>query len=406
MQRNEIQKGLMGRMLGKTVKISLLYMGILAAVLALGYAMGHSVIWYGTEPSYPLFHWISVHAWEVGIFLLVVGELLILLACLWKICGYFQEILERMSQIYEMEPQGKKQNQDWIVLPEELKEAERRMNLLHQKVQESRRRAKEAEQRKNDLVVYLAHDLKTPLTSVLGYLLLLEEAGELPLEMRQKYIGIARRKAQRLEDLINEFFEITRFNLTAMEMEWRSINFTRLLEQTIFEFQPMLAQKQMTCDLDAEPDLMLTCDLDKIQRVVDNLLRNGILYGYEKSQLTVSLREVGQASQGTGISEKETLGKGDSGETFPEGGPWVELSCTNQGPTIPEGKLERIFEQFYRLDSARTSSTGGAGLGLAIAKEIVQLHGGSITAESRNEVTVFRVLLPGSFGNASVICHE
>lgn len=374
MQGNEIQKKLMGRLLGKAAKSSLAYLVGLTLVLAVGYLTGHSMIWYGTEPSYGLFHWVSVHAAEVGVFLFLTGEILILLFYFWKICGYFRGILGSMPKIYEKGPEGQKPEQGWIVLPEELKEAERQMNLLHQNVQESRRQAKEAEQRKNDLVVYLAHDLKTPLTSVLGYLLLLEETGDLPREMRQKYIGIARRKAQRLEELINEFFEITRFNLTTMELERRSINFTRLLEQTVFEFQPMLAQKQLTCSLDAEPDIMLACDLDKIQRVVDNLLRNGILYGYENSRLTVSLKEV-------------------QGE-FPKEGAWVELSCTNHGPTIPEGKLERIFEQFYRLDSARTSSTGGAGLGLAIAKEIVRLHGGSITAESKDEVTVFVVRLP------------
>ena len=256
------------------------------------------------------------------------------------------------------------------MLPEELKEAEQQMNLLHQQVQKSRTQASEAEQRKNDLVVYLAHDLKTPLTSVLGYLALLEEALDLPKEQREKYLRIARKKAERLEELINEFFEITRFNLTSIELERQRINFTRLLEQTVYEFQLMLREKQLGCRLEAEPDVMFSCDLDKMQRVVDNLLRNAILYGYGGTELLITLKVVKQ--------EEDCL----------------ELTVQNAGPTIPAGKLERIFQQFYRLDVARTSSTGGAGLGLAIAREIVQIHGGSITAESQNEVTVFRVRLP------------
>ena len=130
----------------------------------------------------------------------------------------------------------------------------------------------------------------------------------------------------------------------------------------------MLQEKQLTCRLKAEREIMLTCDLDKIQRVVDNLLRNAVLYGYKDTEVLIEVAEAGS----------------------------VVLTCTNHGPTIPKEKLERIFEQFYRLDSARTSSTGGSGLGLAIAKEIVRLHGGTITAKSQDEVTTFRVELPAN----------
>lgn len=384
MSNMNLQGTIMRRLIRQVIQSGLLYGMALAVVLAGGYLAGHSVIWQGTEPSYPFFHWISEHAAGVGIFLFLAGEICILLAYLWKVCGYFQNILKNMQRVYEDRGSaGKKaaefsddnQEEGWITLPEELKEAEQQMNLLYQQVQKSRYQAREAEQRKNDLVVYLAHDLKTPLTSVLGYLSLLEEAEDLPKEQRGKYTSIARRKAERLEELINEFFEITRFNLTAMELERRRINFTRLLEQTVYEFQPMLREKQLDCRLEAEPDVMYACDLDKMQRVVDNLLRNGILYGYEGTELLITLARTNQDDSG----RREE---------------WLELTVQNEGPTIPPGKLERIFQQFYRLDQARTSSTGGAGLGLAIAKEIIQLHGGSIMAESQNEVTVFKVLLP------------
>ncbi len=374
----ELQRNMMKRLIRQVVQSSLIYGMILAVVLLVGYLAGHSVVWQGTEPSYPFFHWVSLHAVGTGVCLFFIGEILILLAYLWRICGYIQSILKSMRRVYEDGGSAEKNlagpeenhQEDWIMLPEELKEAEQQMNLLHQQVQKSRTQAREAEQRKNDLVVYLAHDLKTPLTSVLGYLALLEEALDLPKEQREKYVTIARKKAERLEELINEFFEITRFNLTSMELERQRINFTRLLEQTVYEFQPMLREKQLGCRLEAEPDVMFSCDLDKMQRVVDNLLRNAILYGYGGTELLITLKVVKQ--------EEDCL----------------ELTVQNAGPTIPAGKLERIFQQFYRLDVARTSSTGGAGLGLAIAREIVQLHGGSITAESQNEVTIFRVRLP------------
>lgn len=403
MQRREMQRSIMRQMTGHLLRNSLIYLVGLLVVLLGGYALGHSVVWYGTEPAFLALHWASENARMLGVILFLAGEIVILLVYLWKICGYFQSMIYGMRDVYREEPEesgraGEQmtkgaavtqagvagqaaagRGQNWIVLPEELKEAEVQMNLLRQQVQQSRKQAREAEQRKNDLVVYLAHDLKTPLTSVLGYLQLLEEA-EIPPALQGKYVAIAHRKAERLEELINEFFEITRFNLTSMELERRSINFTRLLEQTIFEFGPLFKQKRLTCRLVAEPDLSFSCDLDKMQRVVDNLLRNAILYGYEDTELTVSLT-VEEAAQ----RPKELV-----------------LTVANHGPTIPPGKLERIFEQFYRLDHARTSSTGGAGLGLAIAKEIVRHHGGRIMAESQAEVTTFVVRLPDRDAQPSV----
>lgn len=111
--------------------------------------------------------------------------------------------------------------------------------------------AKKAEKRKNDLIVYLAHDLKTPLSSVIGYLNLLKDEQQISDELREKYLSISLDKAERLEDLINEFFEITRFNLSNITLEYRMINLTRMLEQLVYEFKPMLAEKNLTCSMDA-----------------------------------------------------------------------------------------------------------------------------------------------------------
>lgn len=359
---------LMRRIRDWILRDSMIYTVVLLIVLAGGYILGHTVLWYGTELLYPLLHWVSENAVVTGIMLWIMGIFVIMVRYLYYLTGLIGTMTQSMEQILH-------DDQEQIVLPEELSQVQLEMNDIKQKIQISRQQAREAEQRKNDLVVYLAHDLKTPLTSVMGYLMLLQEEPDISGKLQQKYLDIVVRKAQRLEDLINEFFEITRFNLTTMELEKSSVDFTRLLEQTIFEFQPMMQQKQLTCRLDAPSDLLLTCDVDKIQRVVDNLLRNGILYGYEGTQLEVVVRE--ELMRREGIMQ-----------------PVVILTCTNHGPTIPKEKLGRIFEQFYRLDSARTSSTGGAGLGLAIAREIVRLHGGKISAQSEEEMTTFRVELP------------
>ena len=218
-----------------------------------------------------------------------------------------------------------------------------------------------------DLILYLAHDLKTPLTSVIGYLSLLQDEPEISQELRAKYTGIALNKARRLEELINQFFEITRFQLTHMELEWETIHFSRMLEQTAFEFQPILEEKHLQLQTGIAPDVKLTCDPDKLERVVDNLIRNAISYSYPNTAISLEMHTTEE---------------------------YAVLTICNTGRTISPEKLDRIFEQFFRGDSSRATATGGAGLGLAIAKQITELHGGTIKADSRNEQIRFTVTLP------------
>ena len=221
-------------------------------------------------------------------------------------------------------------------------------------------------------MVYLAHDLKTPLTSVLGYLTLLSDEPDLPPEFRARYTGIALEKAQRLEDLINDFFDITRFNLTHLELECGDTDLKRMLEQLTSEFAPVLQQQNLRCQLTLPEALHAVCDRDKMARVFDNLLNNACHYAYPDTTL-------------------EIQGRAENG--------WVILTFENAGATIPPEKLQRMFEQFFRLDPSRGTRAGNAGLGLAIAKEIVEAHGGSISAKSRDERICFTVRLPKSQEN-------
>lgn len=256
-----------------------------------------------------------------------------------------------------------------ITLPAALEPVENQLNLVRERALRDAMAAKEAEQRKNDLVVYLAHDLKTPLTSVIGYLTLLRDEPDLSPRFRARYTGIALDKAERLEDLINEFFDITRFNLTHLELEKRPVDLSRMLQQIASEFEPQFAEQSLTCALRLPPALDYDCDPDKLARVFDNLLRNACHYSTAGTEVEIAA-----------VAE-------ESG---------VVLTFTNQGVTIPPEKLGRIFEQFFRLDSSRATRTGGAGLGLAIAREIVELHGGAISAQSADGVTTFTVSLPKS----------
>lgn len=254
-----------------------------------------------------------------------------------------------------------------VSLPSELKNIEDDLNTVRVQTLESQKAAREAEQRKDDLLVYLAHDLKTPLTSVLGYLKLLEDEPDISPELISKYTGIARTKAERLEELINEFFEITRFSTNKLVLEPASTNLSRMLMQITYEFNPVLKEKDLQWDLQIPENIEIVCDADKLERAIDNLIRNAVNYSFPNSAIQFTL--------------------------IPLAGS-VQICVQNKGNTIPPEKLERIFEQFYRLDAARSSDTGGAGLGLAIAKEIIELHHGVITAYSADELIRFTIQLP------------
>lgn len=254
-----------------------------------------------------------------------------------------------------------------LVLPKRYSEIEAQLVKLKSLTQRQQQLMQMEMQRKSDLITYLAHDLKTPLASVIGYLSLLDEAPDLPEKQRAKYTGIAMEKAARLEELINEFFDITRFNTQSIVLNKGKIKLEFMLQQMADEFYPMLAPQGKQVSIHAPSDLILIGDADKLARVFNNILKNAIAYSYDNSVIKIAATRQGDQ---------------------------VCITFTNQGDPIPAQKLDTIFEKFYRLDSARSTNTGGAGLGLAIAREIVMAHDGTISVESTLEHTVFTVRLP------------
>ncbi|MCI8300329.1 MAG: HAMP domain-containing histidine kinase [Lachnospiraceae bacterium] len=255
-----------------------------------------------------------------------------------------------------------------ISLSAEMAPMEQKLNVLRQTLERRELEARLAEERKNNLVMYLAHDIRTPLTSVIGYLSLLEEAPDMPVEQKAKYVHITLEKANRLERLINEFFEITRYNIQQIVLEKEKIDLYYMLLQMVEEFYPLLAQKGNQAVLHSDENVAVYGDPVKLARVFNNILKNAVAYSYNNTRIHIYVEEL------------------------LTGG--VRIKFQNQGRTIPKEKLASVFDKFYRMDEARTSDTGGAGLGLAIAKEIVTLHGGEIYAESEKERVVFVVELP------------
>jgi two-component system sensor histidine kinase VanS len=289
---------------------------------------------------------------------------------------YFDEVIAGMDQLVV-------ESTESIKLSPELDFMENKLNRIKDNLDKQKKTAYEAEQRKNDLVMYLAHDIKTPLTSVIGHLSLLDEAHDMPPEQKAKYVGITLEKAYRLEQLINEFFEITRFNLQTIIVNKEAIHLQFMLQQIADEFYPLLTPQGKQVIIKVPDDLILRGDADKLARVFNNILKNAIAYSYENSVIVISAEQLKSTLKDTIESSNDSANEGT-----------IEMKFTNQGNPIPPAKLETIFEKFYRLDAARSSNTGGAGLGLAIAQEIVTAHGGSVSVESNRENTTFTIKLP------------
>ena len=385
----------------------MVYAAVIILLFLCGYLVGTNRIWMGTERFFPLLHMLHDNWLPAICLFLLFGCLLIAWLNFLKIAQLMAEVAEAVSAIY-------RDREAAVQLPRELKEMENQLNQIRIQAEADRQQAHETNQRKDDMLMYMAHDLKTPLTSVIGYLTLLNDEPDIPETTRQRYLGVVLKKALRLEELINGFFEITRFNFSHMILEKSYVNMSMMVNQILYEFQPVFAEKRLQFTVEAPEEVYVYCDVEKMERVYDNLFKNVANYSYTDTQIRVCLsekipaetrqrmlegQEAGQnivletAETGRNVMPGQTEEKQEAaGVRKASGG--MRLIVENHGRTIPREKLEHLFEQFFRLDSSRDSHTGGSGLGLAVVKEIIQLHSGTVACESENEIIRFIVELP------------
>lgn len=276
------------------------------------------------------------------------------------VTGYFREVNQGIESLLA-------DDEKQIQLSPEMLPFERKLNSVKQTLAERKMETALAEQRKDELVMYLAHDIRTPLTSVIGYLNLLEEDPNMPPEQRAARVHIVLEKAYRLETMVNEFFEITKYKSQEITLSKETIDLYYMLVQLSDELSPVLAPRGNTVTLHLDENLTIEADPEKLARVFNNILKNAASYSFPHTEIVISAEKL----------EHEVI-----------------IRFQNSGEDIPNEALASLFNKFYRVDQSRSSDTGGTGLGLAIAKEIVTLHGGAISASSKNHVVTFTVSLP------------
>ena len=309
--------------------------------------------------NYGLYEWIVQNRSIVEY--MYIGTVLLII-----VYRFISKYVNNINEVYNSLDKILKEDNETVKLPSDINQFSEKINEVKYNYIVTKKKEREAEQRKNDLIMYMAHDLKTPLTSIIGYLTLLSDEKEISKKVEEKYIKIALDKALRVEELTNQFFDITRYNLHSMPINKSEINLTYLLKQLIDECYLMLEKNNLKCVLAAPEKLMYIADGDKLARAFDNLLKNAINYSYQNTTVEIKME----------VKEEKII-----------------IIFKNKGQKIPQYKLDKIFEKFYRGDESRTSSTGGSGLGLAITKEIIELHSGTINVKNDDEFIEFIIEL-------------
>ncbi len=251
----------------------------------------------------------------------------------------------------------------------ELTEIAENINRMEKDIQELIEKERNSEQSKTDLITNVAHDLRTPLTSIIGYLDLLRKNRNLSPEMQQKYLDIAYNKSERLQKLIEELFGFTKLSYGKVNLNIAKVDIVKLLAQLLEESYPNFVNNGLSYDyVSNTKSQIIDADGDLLARLFDNLINNAIKYGKEGKRVKVNLR-----------ADKEI----------------VTIKIVNYGYVIPEKELPLIFDRFYRTDHSRTTQNGpgGTGLGLAIVKNITDMHHGVVSVSSDLSGTVFSVKL-------------
>lgn len=222
-------------------------------------------------------------------------------------------------------------------------------------------------QGERELITNVSHDLRTPLTSIKGYLGLIKDKNFENEDQLFEYVSIAYKKSEKLELLINDLFEYSKLSFSGIKLAKKEIDLSELLSQLTEELVPICEQHSVKIEKELPKErVLVNVDAMKIARVFENLLTNAIRYSLKPGSIKLKLLTA-------------------EGHT--------EVIVSNLCEEISQKDVKRLFERFYRTDKSRSSEMGGSGLGLAIAKSIVELHGGTIEVNYNKPEICFKIIL-------------
>ncbi|WP_411681283.1 ATP-binding protein [Clostridium thailandense] len=251
---------------------------------------------------------------------------------------------------------------------DEIAQLAKDINTMSERLKENYEKEKKQEEAKNELIVAVSHDLKTPLTSIIGYLELLNNGKEVLQKDQQEFLEIAYKKSTDLKKLIEELFEYTKLSNNYIKLDKVPFNIAVLVNQIVGEHILFLSEKNISVKIEcAKNELMCEIDMQKFIRVIENLVKNAEKYSYRNSTFIIRMWE-------------EDMN--------------IKLSFINEGDNISKGDLTKIFDEMYRIDKSRNAEIEGSGLGLPIAKKIIELHNGKIWAECKSNIISFNIELP------------
>ena len=284
--------------------------------------------------------------------------------------GIIKECVDRIAQGDFQTEILVKGNDEFAIIAENL-------NKMMGEISELMDNEREVERSKNQLITNVAHDLRTPLTSIIGYMELLVNGNNIPEETRDKYLKVAYNKSLRLQKLIEDLFGFTKLNYGKIAMNIAKVDIVKLMAQLLEEFYPNFMENSLEYSLEStENQVMIEADGDLLARLFDNLINNAIKYGKDGKKVSVVIRKIDDI---------------------------VHVAVINYGKVIPKEDIDKVFNKFYRVEQSRSANTGGTGLGLAIAKNIAMMHGGDIVVQSDLYGTIFDVTLSVNYNKEKYV---
>ncbi|OTX97463.1 sensor histidine kinase [Bacillus wiedmannii] len=250
---------------------------------------------------------------------------------------------------------------------DEIGELATNVNRMAKSLKESIENEKKSQEMKNEMISNISHDLRTPVTSLIGYADLLGNQLHSNREECEQYVSILKRKSYELKNQVDDLLEYCQINYREIELHKSVVNMKAFIEQIMIDFVPQLDNADMSFCINGDKELHVEIDVALMVRLFENVISNSIMYGKDGKDILIQ------------VSKRDMN---------------AEIEIKNFGQCIPDENLPYVFEKFYRGEKSRSSHTGGKGMGLAIARSIAELHKGDITVRSNDKETVFTIVLP------------